>query len=78
MSRYSKDIEDGKYTVAYGFDKATGYFFQVFDNHAEEETLIVDEDSLMTGMSNGTMLSLMEDYDVDPVHKSHVALDLPF
>ena len=80
MSRYVKDIEDGRLTVAYGFDHVTGYFFQVFDNHAErgEDLLIIDQDSYMTGMSNGDMLSLMEEYGADSVHKSKVALDLPF
>ena len=80
MSRYVKDIEEGKFTVAYGFDHVTGYFFQVFDNHAErgEDLLIVDQDSYMTGMTNGDMFSLMEEYEADPAHKSQVALDLPF
>jgi hypothetical protein len=83
MSRYIKQLEDRKLSVAYGFDHALGYFFQVFDldesNLEEEESgVIVDESSLLTGMSNGDMYELMENYDVDAEHMAMVLLDLPF
>lgn len=81
MSRYFKQIEEKNLSVAYGFDHAMGYFFQVFDESKldnDEERLIIDEDSLLTGMSNGRMLELMVEYAVNENHRSAVALDLPF
>jgi hypothetical protein len=81
MSRYFKQIEEKNLSVAYGFDRAMGYFFQVFDENKlddDEERLIIDEDSLLTGMSNGRMLELMVEYDVNEDHRLAVTLDLPF
>lgn len=81
MSRYSKQVEDGKYTVAYGFDHALGYFFQVFDNTIEDEDpvgLVIDECSFMTKMSNGKMIELMQKYEVNQDHIDRVVLDLTF
>ena len=81
MSRYTKQLDERKLSVAYGFDHVLGYFFQVFDldlDNSEESGVIVDESSLLTGMSNGEMFELMENYDVDEEHRAMVLLDLPF
>jgi len=79
MSRYSKEIQDGALTIAYGFDYATGYFFQIFDNNADpDDNVILDECSLMTKMTNGRMLELMQEHEVNEIHIDCVALDLPF
>ena len=43
----------------------------------EEDDLIIDESSLLTGMSNGDMLDLMKEYGADENHITLVALDLP-
>ena len=81
MSRYFKNIQNGNKTIAYGFDKTTGYFFQMFDNTVEDEnenTLILDECSTFTNMSNGKMLEFMLRHELDEDHIRQVALDLPF
>ena len=43
MSRYTKEHE--KLDIAYGFDRALGYFFQIFDGVDEdgEDNLVTDE-----------------------------------
>ena len=78
MSRHVINKEDGK-DIAYGHDHAMGYFFQVFDGVDEdgEDNLVVNEDSMFTGMSNGRMLELMEEHKVNENHIAIVALDLP-
>lgn len=77
MSRYTK--KQDSLEIAYGFDHATGYFFQVFDGEDEEgeDNLIIDECSLFTKLSNARMCELMEQYDIDREHITSVALDLP-
>jgi len=80
MSRYTKQSEDGNHTIAYGYDYATGYFFQVFDNNAkeDEDDLILSECSLLTRMSNGDMIEYMEKHNVNKKHIARVVLDLDF
>jgi len=78
MSRYTKELDNGK-VIAYGFDNTTGYFFQVFDvpDENEEEYLLIDECSLLTKMSNGKMIELMDVYKLPDSHIERVAMDLP-
>jgi uracil phosphoribosyltransferase len=77
MSRYTKEI--GKYSVAYGFDHYSGYFFQKFDEEAvEDEDMIVIDKSSVTGLSNGGMVELMQEYGVNSDHIFAVVCDLPF
>ena len=78
MSRYTKELDNGK-VIAYGFDNTTGYFFQVFDvpDENEEEYLLIDECSLLTKMSNGKMIELMDVYKLPNSHIERVAMDLP-
>lgn len=77
MSRYVK--EQGELEIAYGYDHATGYFFQVFGPEIDgEENLLIDECSLFTNMNRGKMLELMKEYKVDQEHQDMVACDLPF
>lgn len=80
MSRYTKQSEDTNYTIAYGYDHATGYFFQVFDNNVKDDgdDLVLDECSMFTKMSNGYMIELMQKYNVDENHIGRVILDLDF
>jgi hypothetical protein len=77
MSRYVKKEQDGS-TVAYGFDKALGYFIDVFGPEDEEgiSQMIVEESSLFSGMSNGKMVELMQNYQLPEAHINLVALDL--
>ena len=75
MSRFNKFLKQGSTAaVAYGFDRVTGYFFQVFDEKGE---LLIDECSTFTRMSRGRMYELMEEYGVGEEHKHLVLLDLP-
>lgn len=80
MSRYVKQLKNGK-EIAYGWDHATGYFFQVFDVEDEEDIekdyLLINECSTFTRMSNGKMLELMDVYKLPESHIEHVAMDLP-
>ncbi len=77
MSRYLKKEQDGS-TVAYGFDKALGYFIDVFGPEDEEgiSQMIVEESSFLSGMSNGKMIELMQEYQLPEEHINLVALDL--
>ena len=79
MSRHIKLIDDNK-AIAYGHDRVTGYFFQLFDeedNNAEDQ-LILDECSMFSGMSNARMIELMKEHDVPQEHIDKVVLDVPF
>jgi hypothetical protein len=77
MSRYTKEHE--KLDIAYGFDRALGYFFQIFDGVDEdgEDNLVTDECTTFTKMSNGRMYELLKAYDCDENHQRMVASDLP-
>ena len=77
MSRYTKEISR-QYSIAYGFDHASGYFFQKFDELAEEEELVINECSAFSGLTNGGMIELMEEYGVNKDHIFKVVCDLPF
>jgi hypothetical protein len=80
MSRYTKKLDNGK-EVAYGWDHATGYFFQVFDvedeDNKEDEYLLINECSMFTKMGNGKMIELMSVYELPESHIERVAMDLP-
>ena len=78
MSRYVKQLESGK-EIAYGFDHVLGYFLQVFDVPDEDgdDILLIDESSMLTKMSNGKMIELMNVYELPESHIEMVASDLP-
>jgi hypothetical protein len=78
MSRYTKQMEDGR-TVVYGFDHVLGYFLDVLgipDEQGEREMLI-QESSLLSKMSNGKMIELMDMFDLPESQIEYVAMDLP-
>ena len=78
MSRYTKQLEDGR-IVAYGFDHALGYFLDVFgieDEEGNRETLI-EESSMLSKMSNGKMIELMDMFKLPESQIELVAMDLP-
>jgi len=79
MSRYTKELKDGRY-IAYGFDHALGYFFDLFgapDDDTDESEHLIEETSLFTKMSNGKMLELMDTFDLPESHMEMVAMDKP-
>lgn len=77
MSRYLKKEQDGS-TVAYGFDRALGYFIDVFKHEDAEGkiNMILEESSLLSGMSNAKMVELMQKYQLPEAHINLVMLDL--
>jgi len=77
MSRYI--IEKDKKIIAYGYDRALGYFFDVYipDEKGNVEQFEVEKSSLLSKTSNGEFVELMQKYKVDPNHIDRVALDLP-
>lgn len=77
MSRYTRQIDYDR-LLAWGFDRVTGYFLQVFGNLNNGEEYILVDASSMFGTSNGEMLELMEEYEIPEEHITKVALDLPF
>ena len=74
MSRHIEDL-----VVAYGFDHAEGYYFQLYKVNSKDEIeqFIIDESSLLTKMSNGRMIELMKKYKLPESHIQKVAMDLP-
>ena len=69
MSRHV--IEKSDQAIAYGFDYAEGYFFQLMNvdpKTNEVEQFIIDESSLMTKLSNARMLELMTKYKLPEAH----------
>lgn len=79
MSRYSKTMNDGT-IVAYGHDHALGFFIDVFreaEGDMEEDEVIVEKCS-MFGASNGEILKVMEEFEVNKDHCQYVAMDLHF
>ena len=74
MSRHIEEL-----IVAYGFDHVEGYYFQLYKINSEDEVeqFIIDESSLLTKMSNGKMIELMEKYKLPKSHIQKVAMDLP-
>lgn len=78
MSRHV--IEKSDQVIAYGFDHAEGYFFQLMDidpKTKEIEQFVIDESNLLTKMSNGKMLELMTKYNLPKAHIQKVVMDLP-
>ena len=82
MSRFTIDIPQNKKeskkpkgkTAVYGFDRVTGYFFQVID---EDNNFLINECSLFSKMPNSRMIELMQEYGADENHIFDVAMDLP-
>jgi hypothetical protein len=82
MSRFTKMMSDGR-VVAYGYDRALGYFIDVFKEAEVVGDLLIEEEVIMEkcsffGSSNGDILEAMEEFGVDPNHIQAVSLDLEF
>ena len=70
-------VESG--TIAYGFDHAVGYFFQVLD---EQDEPMIDADSTFDGLSGmvlaQTLLHMRQDgFNIPAAHIIRAAHDLP-
>jgi len=90
MSRYTKQIENNK-ELAYGWDHAIGYFYDIFELDTEKSTdvdaHIEGADSMFGYMAGpkagetftkGDMAETLVKYEVDINHINAVALDLQF
>lgn len=77
MSRHVK-VLSRSLSIAYGYDHALGYFFQVFDDIRDPDMPIIDECSTLTHLTKGKMLDLMQEYNASKDHIEYVAFDLPF
>lgn len=78
MSRFTEISDEGK-DIAYGFDHALGYWFDVYEEDEHGEVIHhVEESTALTGMNNGKMLKLMEAYNIrNEAHFELVAADMP-
>jgi hypothetical protein len=68
MSRFICTDEDGN-SCAYGLDHAVGWFFQC-------EAKGIDEDTMFTGLSRGTLINYLSRTDANPGRISAIAADL--
>lgn len=78
MSRYTKQLDDNR-LVVYGYDNVLGYFFDLLDIPDEEgdRETIIEESSLLSHMSNGKMIALMDTFNLPDSQIELVAMDLP-
>jgi hypothetical protein len=86
MSRVHLKASNPNHEVVVGLDHATGWFIQVFDLKAEdetgEETLLINKDALFTpNFGRGEMLSHIQQYaDMSDARTaqaaSNIAMDL--
>ena len=85
MSRYHLPIPQFEHDnivvearLAYGFDHAAGYFYQIY---AIDEAIPVEsKDSVFDGLSRGELLERFDALEVllPDAHRAAIALDLPF
>ena len=85
MSRYNLPIPQFEHdtaiveaTLAYGFDHAVGYFYQIYA--VDEAVPVESKESFLDGLSRGDMLERFDALKVvlPDAHRSAIALDLPF
>ncbi len=85
MSRYNLPIPQFEHdtaiveaTLAYGFDHAVGYFYQIYT--ACEAVPIEGQDSFFDDLSRGALLERFDALNVilPASHRSAITLDLPF
>ena len=74
MSRYTAKKNNGN-SVAYGYDRVCGYFYQEFD---EEDDCIVDLDSMFNKLTGVKLAERLEDTTARKDHIKKCYLDLPF
>lgn len=81
MSRYEytlKEPKNGITCIAYGWDHATGYFFQAFD--ATDDDPKIDLDSMFHNLSGPKLAQQLDEFDVPipAMHRASMLLDLSF
>jgi hypothetical protein len=89
MSRYTKKLQENK-EIAYGYDRAMGYFYDIFDNTPgidDENSHLEGADSLFgyskgpkigKKFSNAEMGEVLTKHKVNTNHIQAVALDIKF
>jgi len=76
----------GRFSAAYGFDHATGYFFQVFPVDEEGESWLeemdVEEcfglDSMFDGLTGAELAYFIRMFNGNTEHADLAGLDMPF
>jgi len=74
MSRYIKEIPGNK-ILAYGFDHALGYWYDI-SNKDDNVVLLEEESSVLTGLRNRDFADILIKYDVDEDKVNNVLVDL--
>ena len=73
MSRYNAQHLTNRTAVSYGFDHATGYFYQEFDSF---DRCLVDLDSLFSGLTGVDLATRLESTTASTEHIQKAYLDL--
>ena len=85
MSRYHLPIPQFEHdntiveaTLAYDFDHAAGYFYQIYA--IDEAVPVESKDSFFDGLSRGELLERFDTLMImlPDTHRAAIALDLPF
>jgi hypothetical protein len=78
MSRYT--IKRDNKELAYGFDHALGYFYDITDLNEPEDSeahLLESKSSLMNGLKRGQFADVLQHWGARETHIMAVALDQP-
>lgn len=79
MSRYI--IKKDNKELAYGYDHALGYFYDITDLSEPEDSskyLVEEKSSFMNGLSRGDLASVLVSWGARETHLMALALDQPF
>ena len=82
MSRHNSRMHgvetDNLYVdLNWGFDHTLGYWYDIIETRAGEETIMEEWSSTINGGSRTTMLEFLIKYNLSEKHRSLVALDMP-
>lgn len=79
MSRYT--IKNGPLELAYGFDHALGYFYDITNNEHPDDSAdhtVESKCSFIDGLNRGDFAKVLEHWGARETHIMAVALDQPF
>jgi hypothetical protein len=78
MSRYIKKLEDGK-VIVYGWDRALGYFYDMWENYGNKEEQCIKERCSLFGMPKSELIEALSEAKAKSPAKffKNLALDLP-
>jgi hypothetical protein len=76
MSRYTKKLDSGQ-TIAYGWDHALGYFYDVWENYGTKEEKCIKQRCSLFGMPKNELADAISEIKANPNFMQALALDLP-